>query len=186
MNTERATIQSILANTEVKALITSIGIGIKDGVDMTKLRYGKIIIMTDADVDGAHISTLLLTFFYRYMRPLLDAGHVYMAMPPLYKISAGKREVYIYDPGDKTLEQLAAENGFDGKFEFQRYKGLGEMNYDQLADTTMNPLSRSIKQIVIEDAEEADRLFRILMGEDTESRKHFILSHAKNVKELDV
>lgn len=175
-----------MGNNEVKALITSIGIGIKDGIDMSKLRYGKVIIMTDADVDGAHISTLLLTFFYRYMRPLIDEGHVYMAVPPLYKIYNGKKQVYIYDAEDKELEELAKENGFDGKYEVQRYKGLGEMNYDQLGETTMNPESRTIKQVVIEDAEEADKLFRVLMGDDTDSRKHFILSHAKNVRELDV
>lgn len=142
--------------------------------------------MTDADVDGSHIRVLILTFFYRYMRPLLDEGHVYIAVPPLYKIYNGKKHVYIYDPGNKTLDELASENGFDGKWEVQRYKGLGEMNYDQLGETTMKPETRSIKQVRIEDAEEADKLFRILMGEDTDSRKHFILSHAKTVKDLDV
>ncbi len=186
LNTERAHIQTILANNEVKNLILAIGIGIKDGIDMSKLRYGKVVIMTDADVDWSHIRVLILTFFYRYMRPLLDEGHVYIAVPPLYKIYNGKRHVYIYDAQDKTLEQLASENWFEGKYDVQRYKGLGEMNYDQLGETTMKPETRSIKKVRIEDAEEADRLFRVLMWEDTDLRKHFILSHAKNVKELDV
>ncbi len=186
LNTERAHIQAILANNEVKNLILAIGIGIKDGIDMTRLRYGKIVIMTDADVDGSHIRVLILTFFYRYMRSLIDEGHVFIAVPPLYKIYNGKRHVYIYDAMWKSLEELALENGFDGKWDVQRYKGLWEMNYDQLWETTMNPETRSIKQVRIDDAEEADKLFRILMGEDTDSRKHFILSHAKAVKELDV
>ena len=142
--------------------------------------------MTDADVDGSHIRVLILTFFFRFMRPLIDAGHVFIAVPPIYKLSNGKKMVYIYEAGNKTLDELAAENGFDGKYEVQRYKGLGEMNYDQLGETTMNPNTRSIKQVQIDDAEEADKLFRILMGEDTDSRKHYILSHAKSVKELDV
>jgi DNA gyrase subunit B len=124
LNTERAHIQSVLANNEVKNLILAIGIGIKDGIDMSKLRYGKVVIMTDADVDGSHIRVLILTFFYRYMRPLLDEGHVYIAVPPLYKIYNGKKHVYIYDAQDKTLEQLASDYGFDGKYDVQRYKGL--------------------------------------------------------------
>ncbi len=186
LNTEKAHIQTMLANNEIKSLILSIGIGLKDNIDMTKLRYGKIIIMTDADVDGSHIRVLILTFFFRFMRPLVDAGHVYIAVPPIYKISSGKKMVYIYEPGNKTLDELARENGFDGKYEVQRYKGLGEMNYDQLGETTMNPNTRSIKKVQVDDAEEADKLFRILMGEDTDSRKHYILSHAKSVKELDV
>lgn len=186
LNTEKAHIQTMLANNEIKSLIMSIGIGLKDNIDMTKLRYGKVIIMTDADVDGSHIRVLILTFFFRFMRPLIDAGHVFIAVPPIYKLSNGKKMVYIYEAGNKTLDELAAENGFDGKYEVQRYKGLGEMNYDQLGETTMNPNTRSIKQVQIDDAEEADKLFRILMGEDTDSRKHYILSHAKSVKELDV
>lgn len=186
LNTERANITNTLANNEVKSLITAIGIGIKDGIDMSRLRYDKVVIMTDADVDGSHIRTLLLTFFYRFMKPLIDEWHVYIAVPPLYKIYNGKKEVYIYDVANKTLEELARESWFDGKFEVQRYKGLWEMNFDQLADTTMNPVTRSIKQVTITDAEQSDKLFRILMGDDTDARKHFILSNAKNVRELDV
>lgn len=186
LNTERATIQNILANNEVKSLIASIGIGIKDGIDMTKLRYDKVIIMTDADVDGSHITTLLLTFFYRYMRPLIDEWHVYIACPPLYKIYNSNKSVYIYDAGNKTLEELAEENGFTSKREVQRFKGLGEMNYDQLAETTMNPATRTIKRVNIEDGEEADRLFRVLMWDDSQWRKHFILDHAKSVVDIDI
>lgn len=138
--------------------------------------------MTDADVDGAHIRTLLLTFFFRYMRPLVEHGHIYAACPPIYKFAQGKKEQYIYDE-----EHTPDMYGFEAaKTEIQRYKGLGEMNPEQLWETTMNPENRRLNQITVEDAEEADRLFRILMGEDVQSRKHFIMSHAKTVKELDI
>ncbi|MCX6824921.1 MAG: DNA gyrase subunit B [candidate division SR1 bacterium] len=181
LNTEQAVIQKIMANNEVKALITAIGTGVKDNFDFEGLRYDKIIIMTDADVDGAHIRTLLLTFFFRFMRPLIEHGHVYAACPPIYKFSQGKKETYIYDE-EHTPEMY----GFDkDKTEIQRYKGLGEMNSEQLRDTTMNPEHRTLKQMTVEDAEESDRLFRILMGEDVQARKHFILTHAKTVKEID-
>lgn len=182
LNTEQAVIQKIMANTEVKALITAIGTGIKDGFDLEGLRYDKIIIMTDADVDGAHIRTLLITFFFRFMRPLIEHGHVYAACPPIYKFSQGKKEEYIYEESH-TPEMYGFEKD---KTEIQRYKGLGEMNAEQLWETTMNPEHRKLKQIMVEDAEEADRLFRILMGEDVQSRKHFILTHAKTVKDLDI
>ena len=182
LNTEQAVIQKIMANTEVKALITAIGTWIKDGFDMEGLRYDKIIIMTDADVDGAHMRTLLLTFFFRFMRPLIEHGHVYAACPPIYKFEQGKREEYVYEE-THTPEMYGFEKD---KTEVQRYKGLGEMNAEQLRETTMNPDNRKLKQITVEDAEEADRLFRILMGEDVQSRKHFILTHAKTVKDLDI
>ncbi len=188
LNTEQAFIQKILANDEVKNLIAGIGAWLKDSFDLDKRRYDKIIIMTDADVDGSHIRTLLLTFFFRYMRPLVDAGHVYIAVPPLYKFTQGKKSEYIYNPNpDLSLEQIAAEHGFEpGKFEPQRYKGLGEMNPEQLWETTMNPENRYLWQVTIEDAENTDRLFRTLMGEDVMVRKHFILENAKNVRDLDV
>ncbi len=183
LNTEQASIQKIMANQEVKNLITAIGTGIKENYDSEHLRYEKIVIMTDADVDGAHIRTLLLTFFFRFMRGLIEDGHVFAAVPPIYKFSKGSKEVYVYDE-----DHIPTMYGFwsDEKVEIQRYKGLGEMNAEQLRDTTMNPEKRYIKKITVEDAEEADRLFRILMGEDVQSRKHFILTHAKNVKGLDV
>ena len=153
----------------------------KENFDLEGLRYDKIIIMTDADVHGAHIRTLLLTFFFRFMRPLIEHGHVYAACPPIYKFAQGKKEVYVYDE-DHTPDMY----GFDkDKTEIQRYKGLGEMNPEQLWETTMKPENRRLNQFTIEDAEEADRLFRILMGEDVQSRKHFILTHAKTVKEID-
>lgn len=183
LNTEQAVIQKMMANNEVKALITAIGCGIKDSFDLEGLRYEKIIIMTDADVDGAHIRTLLLTFFFRFMRPLVEGGHVYAACPPIYKFSKGSKQVYVYNE-----EHTPSMYGFsaDDNVEIQRYKGLGEMNAEQLWETTMDPATRQLKQITVEDAEETDRLFRILMGEDVQSRKHFILTNAKSVKGLDV
>lgn len=142
--------------------------------------------MTDADVDGAHIRTLLLTFFFRYMRPLINNGNLYVACPPIYKISQGKKEMYVYPPVE-DLSAFMKENGFDPtKTDVQRYKGLGEMNPDQLWETTMDPTRRKLFKVTVSDAEEADRLFRILMGEDVPSRKHFIMTHAKNVRDLDV
>ena len=183
LNTEQAVIQKMMANNEVKALITAIGCGIKDSFDIEGLRYEKIIIMTDADVDGAHIRTLLLTFFFRFMRPLVEGWHIYAACPPIYKFSKGSKQVYVYNE-----EHTPDMYGFntDDSVEIQRYKGLGEMNAEQLWETTMDPATRQLKQITVEDAEETDRLFRILMGEDVQSRKHFILTNAKSVKGLDV
>lgn len=186
LNTEQAFIQKILANDEVKNLIAGIGAGLKDSFDLDKRRYDKIIIMTDADVDGSHIRTLLLTFFFRYMRPLLDAWHVYIAVPPLYKLEQGKKSEYVYDY-ITDVKEIAINMWFEpGKYSIQRYKGLGEMNPDQLWETTMNPENRYLWQVQIEDAENADRLFRTLMGEDVSLRKHFILENAKNVRDLDV
>lgn len=188
LNTEQAMVQRIMANDEVKALITAIGAGLKDMYDEEKLRYDKIVIMTDADVDGAHIRTLLLTFFFRYMRPLIENGHLYIAVSPLYKVKQGKKEQYIYPTDDSDLSTAIKKYGFktDEKYDIQRYKGLGEMNAEQLRDTTMDPSKRKMLQVTVEDAEETDKLFRILMGDDVMSRKHFILTHAKNVKDLDV
>jgi DNA gyrase subunit B len=186
LNTEQAVIQKILANNEVKSLITAIGAGIKDNYEHENLRYEKIIIMTDADVDGAHIRTLLLTFFFRYMRPLINNGNLYVACPPIYKINQGKKEMYVYPPIE-DLTVFMEKNGFDPlKTDVQRYKGLGEMNPEQLWETTMDPTRRKLFKVTVGDAEEADRLFRILMGEDVPSRKHFIMTHAKNVRDLDV
>lgn len=181
-------VQRILANDEVKALITAIGAGMKDNYDPEKLRYDKIVIMTDADVDGAHIRVLLLTFFFRYMRPLITNGNLFIAVPPLFKIKQGKKEHYIYPPDDADLDKTLKKLKFniDEKYDIQRYKGLGEMNPEQLWETTMDPARRRMLQVTIDDAEESDKLFRILMGDDVPSRKHFILSNAKNVKELDI
>lgn len=188
LNTEQAMVQRILANDEVKALITAIGAGMKDNYDPEKLRYDKIVIMTDADVDGAHIRVLLLTFFFRYMRPLITNGNLFIAVPPLFKIKQGKKEHYIYPPDDADLDKTLKKLKFniDEKYDIQRYKGLGEMNPEQLWETTMDPARRRMLQVTIDDAEESDKLFRILMGDDVPSRKHFILSNAKNVKELDI
>jgi DNA gyrase subunit B len=161
---------------------------LKDSYEEDKVRYEKIVIMTDADVDGAHIRTLLLTFFFRYMRPLVDQEHLYIAVPPLYKFKQGKKERYIYPPDDQLeIDDAMRKYKFDPeKTAVQRYKGLGEMNPDQLWDTTMNPATRKMLKVEVGDAEEADKLFRILMGDDVPSRKHFILTNAKNVRELDV
>ena len=183
LNTEQAVFQKMMANNEVKALITAIWCGIKDSFDIEGLRYEKVIIMTDADVDGAHIRTLLLTFFFRFMRPLVEWGHVYAACPPIYKFSKWSKHVYVYNE-EHTPDMYWFET--NEWVEIQRYKGLGEMNAEQLWETTMDPASRQLNQITVEDAEETDRLFRILMGEDVQSRKHFILTNAKSVKGLDI
>ncbi len=162
-------------------MITAFGCGIGDEFDLAKLRYHKIVIMTDADVDGAHIRTLLLTFFFRYMRPLIEDGYVYIAQPPLYKFKKGQKETYAYS--DAQLQKIIEEQG---KGDIQRYKGLGEMNHDQLWDTTMNPETRTMLQVGIDDAVEADLIFSTLMGEKVEPRKEFIEENAKYVTNLDI
>lgn len=182
LNVEKSRIDKILKNIEIRNLITAIGVGVGQDVDLTKIRYGKIIIMTDADVDGAHISTLLLTLFYRYMKPLVEEGHVYIAMPPLYKIAKGNKIQYAYD--DRELEVLMEELGKG--YSIQRYKGLGEMNPAQLWETTMDPSVRFMKKVSIEDALRADELFTILMGDQVEPRREFIMAHATEVANLDI
>lgn len=183
INVEKARLDKILANEEIKTLITALGTGIAEDFDLGKARYHKVIIMTDADVDGAHIRTLLLTFFYRYMKPLLEAGYIYIAQPPLYLVKKGKNEQYLYS--DRDLERVLREIGRDG-VNIQRYKGLGEMNAEQLSDTTMNSGSRTLMQVSIEDAIAADELFSALMGDKVEPRREFIEKHAASVKNLDV
>lgn len=182
LNVEKSRIDKILKNIEIRSLITAIGVGVGQEFDLEKIRYGKVIIMTDADVDGAHISTLLLTLFYRYMKPLIDDGHVYLAMPPLYKVSKGNKISYAYN--EKELEKLMEE--FGKGFAVQRYKGLGEMNPAQLWETTMDPSVRLLKKVSIEDAVRADELFTILMGDQVEPRREFIMSHATEVANLDI
>lgn len=183
INVEKARLDKILNNEEIRAMITALGTGVGEDFDIDKARYHKTIIMTDADVDGAHIRTLLLTFFYRYMRPLIENGYVYIAQPPLYKIKKGKEEYYVYSDEelDKTLNRLGREN-----YSIQRYKGLGEMNPEQLWETTMNPETRTILRVSMEDAVKADEIFTILMGDKVEPRREFIQTHAKDVRNLDV
>lgn len=182
MNVEKSRLDKMLQNEEIRALITAIGTGVGNAFDMTNLRYGRVILMSDADVDGAHIRTLLLTFFFRYMTPLVTEGHLYIAQPPLYKIKVGKESQYLYD--DHALEEARKKNK-SGKFELQRYKGLGEMNPEQLWETTMNPENRTLLQVTVDDAAEADRTFDMLMGNEVPPRKRFIQTHAKNAR-LDV
>ncbi len=183
LNTERAGLNKILANKEVQALISALGCGVSDQFDVNNLRYNRVIIMTDADVDGAHITTLLLTFFFRYMQPLIDEGHLYIAQPPLYLVKSGKDAQYAYSDAD--LEKVL--KAFDGhKVTLQRYKGLGEMNPQQLWDTTMDPAQRTLVQVTIEDAAEADQVFSMLMGSEVPPRRRFIQSHAREVQNLDV
>jgi DNA gyrase subunit B len=183
INVEKARLDKILANEEIKAIITALGTGIDSEFDLSKARYHKVIIMTDADVDGAHIRTLLLTFFYRYMRPLLEAGYIYIAQPPLYLVKKGKLEKYLYS--DRDLEKTLNEIGRDG-VTVQRYKGLGEMNAEQLSDTTMNAESRTLLQVTLDDAIAADEIFSVLMGDKVEPRREFIEKNAASVKNLDV
>lgn len=183
LNIEKSSFDRILANNEISALISAIGTNINDDFDISKLRYDKIIIMTDADVDGAHIRTLLLTFFFRTMPKLVEEGHVYIAQPPLYKVKIGKQAQYLYS--DEELDKFVKENQ-DKKIEVQRYKGLGEMNPEQLWETTMNPETRILKRVTVEDAIEADRLFSILMGENVSLRRDFIVENALEAKNIDV
>lgn len=185
LNVEKARIDRIFSNEEIKTIITAVGSGVEGSeFDLNKTRYHKIIIMTDADVDGSHIRTLLLTLLYRYMKPLIEAGFVYIAQPPLYKLKKGKKEVYAYNDEDRD-RLLADWGGSDGVY-IQRYKGLGEMNPDQLWETTMDPEARTLLQVDIQDAIEADRIFSILMGDQVEPRRAFIQENALSVKNLDV
>ena len=183
LNVEKARLDRILAYEEIKAMITAFGTGIDTEFNIEKLRYGKIIIMTDADVDGAHIRTLLLTFFFRHMRELVDDGHIYIAQPPLYMVSKNRKEYYVYD--DDELEALLKEIGRDN-YTIQRYKGLGEMDSEQLWETTMNPETRLMLRVNLNEAEEADEIFTILMGDKVEPRREFIEKNAKFVQNLDV
>jgi DNA gyrase subunit B len=185
MNVEKQRIDKMLASLEIRAMITAFGAGIGKDFDVKKIRYDRIIIMTDADVDGAHIRTLLLTFFYRYMKELVEQGHVYVAQPPLYKVAKGKKEHYVYS--DKQLQKLLIEiGGKDSNTDIQRYKGLGEMDAHQLWDTTMNPEARTLLQVNVEDAMAADEIFTILMGDKVEPRREFIQENAKKVLNLDI
>ncbi|MCI0502279.1 MAG: toprim domain-containing protein, partial [Fusobacteria bacterium] len=183
LNVEKSRIDRILGNNEIKAMITALGTGIGEDFNVEKIRYKKVVIMTDADVDGAHIRTLLLTFFFRYMKPLIEYGYVYIAQPPLYKIKAGKEELYVYS--DRELEEKMKD--FEaGNVNLQRYKGLGEMNPEQLWETTMDPNKRTFLQVNIDDAAEADSIFTVLMGDQVEPRKEFIQNNAHKVHNLDI
>jgi DNA gyrase subunit B len=204
LNVERARIDKMLANNEIVSLIKALGVGIEESFDLNGLRYHRIIIMTDADVDGSHISTLLMTFFFRYMKEVVDGGHVYLAKPPLFELvrPSRKNPVFIYDEAelDKALDAAIAKRKAEGvKFnpdddrlkqagfvEQKRYKGLGEMDAEQLFETTMNPEKRVLVQVRVEDAEKADTIFSKLMGTEVELRKSFIQANAKFVKDLDI
>src|SRR5699024_9778759 len=184
LNVEKARLDRILNNNESRSMITALGTGIGEEFDLSKARYHKIVIMTDADVDGAHIRTLLLTFFYRFMKPLIEAGYVYIAQPPLYKVEQGKNKYYVFD--DRELDKLRGELKDTPKFSLSRYKGLGEMNADQLWETTMDPGFRSLLQVSLKDAVDADQTFEMLMGDIVEHRKTFIEENAMYVQNLDV
>ena len=183
LNTEKARVDKVLNNDKIQPIILALGAGIGQEFDVSKLRYHKIIIMADADVDGAHISTLLMTFFYRYMRPVIEQGHLYVAMPPLFLVRKGKQMRYVYTEAER--DQALAEFGDKGVF-IQRYKGLGEMNAEQLWETTMDPDNRQMVSVKMDDAIEADRMFTILMGDEVEPRREFIQTNARYVKNLDI
>jgi DNA gyrase subunit B len=184
LNTERARLDKILGNNEVRALISALGTGVGDNFNLEGLRYGRIIIMTDADVDGSHIRTLLLTFFFRYMPTLIEDGHLYIAQPPLYRIAYKNQVRYVY--GEKEKDKALKELGAGDKASLQRYKGLGEMNPEQLWETTMNPENRTLLLVTVEDAAESDRTFDMLMGDAVDPRRRFIQTHAKTVRNLDI
>ena len=182
LNVEKARAHRIFDNNEIRSMLTAFGVGFGDEIDLSKLRYHKIVIMTDADVDGAHIRTLLLTFFYRFLKPLVEAGHIYIAQPPLYKISKGNQERYAYT--EEQLDAFKLELG--EKTNIQRYKGLGEMNAEQLWDTTMDPSVRTLIKVSVENAMEADMVFDMLMGDEVEPRRNYIVDNAQFVKNLDI
>ncbi|RCX15558.1 DNA gyrase subunit B [Fontibacillus phaseoli] len=184
LNVEKARLDRILGNAEIRAIVTALGTGIGEEFDISKARYHKVIIMTDADVDGAHIRTLLLTFFFRYMRKIIEVGYIYIAQPPLFKVERNK--VVRYAGSEKERDEIIAEFGENAKFNVQRYKGLGEMNPDQLWETTMDPESRTMQQVSISDAIQADAIFDTLMGDNVEPRRDFIHEHARTVKNLDI
>ncbi|CAJ1004679.1 MULTISPECIES: DNA topoisomerase (ATP-hydrolyzing) subunit B [Bacillales] len=184
LNVEKSRLDKILANNEIRAIITALGTGVGEDFDISKARYHKVVIMTDADVDGSHIRTLLLTLFYRYMRPLIEAGYIYIAQPPLYSIKQGKQIYYAYN--DKQRDEILATLKSTPKPSIQRYKGLGEMNADQLWETTMDPEVRTLLQVSLEDAMEADMVFETLMGDDVEPRREFIEQYAATVRDLDI
>ncbi|NLY62884.1 MAG: DNA topoisomerase (ATP-hydrolyzing) subunit B [Erysipelothrix sp.] len=182
LNVEKANLNRIFDNNEIKAMIAAFGTGVGDELDLERLRYHKIVIMTDADVDGAHIRTLLLTFFFRFFKPLIDGGFIYIAQPPLFKLSQGRREVYAYS--NEEMEEI--RDTMDGRVSLQRYKGLGEMNSDQLWETTMSPEHRVLIQVTIDDAIEADQVFDMLMGDEVEPRRNFIIENSEFVENLDI
>jgi len=184
LNVEKARLDKVLANQEIRTMIQTFGAGVGDDFDPAKLRYHKIIIMTDADVDGAHISTLLLTFFYRYMPAIIEKGYLYLAQPPLYRVQKGKTVTYCYS--EKELRTILDGASDSSKISVQRYKGLGEMNPDQLWETTMDPQNRVLKRVEIDDLMEIDEYFSILMGDKVEPRREFIAAHAHEVRNLDV
>ena len=182
LNVEKARIDKVIGNDKLTPVVLALGTGIGEEFDITKIRYHKIVIMADADVDGQHIRTLLLTFFFRYMRPLIDEGYIYIAQPPLFKLSKGKRHEYAYS--DEQRDRLIEEMG--GSCDIQRYKGLGEMDPEQLWETTMDPATRVMLRVTLEDAMEADETFSILMGDKVEPRREFIEKNAKYVQNLDI
>ena len=187
LNVEKARIDRVLGNDKLLPLITALGTSLGEDYDFEKLRYGKIIIMADADVDGSHIRTLIMTFFFRYMRDLVEKGKLYLAQPPLFQVKKGKQEVYAFDEEerDRHVSALGGGNGDGRGIVIQRYKGLGEMNPEQLWETTMDPEERTLLQVNIDDAVEAEHLFTLLMGEQVEPRREFIEKHALDVKNLD-
>ena len=182
LNVEKARLDRVYGNDKLMPVITALGTGIGEEFDLNKLRYGRVIIMADADVDGSHIRTLLLTFFYRYMRPLVEEGHVYIAQPPLFRITKNKRHYYAYSDNERDEIMTQLQSGYD----IQRYKGLGEMDSEQLWETTMNPETRVMLQVTPSDAAQADEIFTILMGDKVEPRREFIERNAKYVKNLDI
>ncbi len=186
LNVEKSRIDKMLANKEIRALVVALGTAIAESFDISKLRYHKIVLMTDADVDGSHIRTLLMTLFYRYFLPIVEGGYLYIAQPPLYRIQKGKEVRYVYSDAEKDGAVKEMVKKEDDKVNIQRYKGLGEMNPEQLWETTLNPENRVLKKVNIEDAVAADKLFDILMGEEVEPRKNFIQAHALSVKNLDI